>query len=54
MLCFSCNCEYFCLFVRAAVTISGHRGTENLNIAGLQTFFSGNSKDFMFGRLIAN
>ena len=54
MLCFSCNWEYFCSFVGTTVTIRGDRGTENLNIAGLQTFFSGNSEGFMFGRSTAN
>ena len=44
----------FILFFCSTVTIRGDRGTENLNIAGLQTFFSRNSKGFMFGRSTAN
>ena len=46
--------EHLCSFARTAVTIRGNRGTENLNIAGLQPFFSENSKGFMFGRSTAN
>ena len=46
--------EYLCSFARTAVSIRGDPGTENLNIAGLQFFFSGNSKGFMFGHSTAN
>ena len=46
--------EYLCSFAGAAVKVRGDRGTENLVIAGLQTFFSGNSKGFIFGRSTAN
>ena len=46
--------KYLFSFSGTAVTIRGDCGTENLNIAGLQTFFSGNSKGFMFGRSTTN
>ena len=46
--------RYLCSFAGTPVTIRGDRVTENLNIAGLQTFFSGNSKGFMFGRSTTN
>ena len=46
--------EYLCPFAGTAVTIRGDRGTENLNIDGLQTFLSGNSKAFISERSSAN
>ena len=45
--------KYLFSFSGTAVTIRGDCGTENLNIAGLQTFFSG-KEGFMFGRSTTN
>ena len=46
--------QYLCSFAGTAVSIREDCGTENLNIAGLQTFFSRDSKSFMFGHSAAN
>ena len=46
--------KYLYSFAGTTVTIRGDPGTENLNIAELQFFFSRNSKGFMFGYSTAN